>query len=458
MVHDMTSHLINVTEETCNFIRKRIPNKWGLFRTESFDVEKNIWTSEVCDPDDFGDFAPFMAWHDVVTGHDENLKWISRQFDLLNSVLKQKSGLYYPFSAGERRVSQSNIFPIYPQNHVDFILGCNLLYMLLHEGKYLDGAITACDAIAKHAISRKGFVYGAVIPALNMYYPKFGYLRHKAAVSGIFIEEFSNLYSLTKNAFYLENAKRMADAWTGTETFQRYGICCDQVSPLLNRQASQACTLGKMNTNLSNGLIRLCEVSGDKGLEEIVEKNMRGLTLFKNEDNSYSAQVNAKSGKIHDTEVQQVQNHMIMGTFLDAFEVLGKHEYLEMAEDCMDFWLGQQQKTGFFPMKLSKTGNWNVCDMDTHSDITVIMCRLYLITKKPKYRNAVKRSVESFRFFVEKGKIYKEADLLTGKRVSNAGELKYLGGFLKGLVSSCTILKDIKKVDRNLLRLLMRDR
>jgi hypothetical protein len=453
----MTFDLMGAASKTCDFIRNKTPNKTGLFRTEGFDVERLVWESDVCDADDWGDFTPFMAWYDVVNGGKKNIEWVGSQFDLLYARLKQKSGLYYPFSTGDKRAGQSNIFPAYPQNHLDLILGFNILYALLHEKKYLNEAVSICDAIAKHATSRSGFVYGAVIPALNLYYPKWGFLRHKSVVSGVFIEEFSNLFSLTGNGFYLDQAKKMAGAWTKTETFRKYGICQDHIMPFFNMKGSRICNLGKPNTNFANGLMRLYGVSGDKKLGETVKKNLEGLTRFKNGDNSYSAGVDAVTGKIQEKKILQTNNHMVMGTFLDAFEVLGKREYLGRAEDCMDFWLGQQHGTGLFPMVIGKKPGWNICNTDTHSDMITIMCRLYMNTRKSKYKKEIRKAMEAYKFFEKDGVMHKEVDI-TGKKVNNKGELKYMGGLLKGLMSSYTILNNIKKIDKGLLRLLMRDR
>ena len=453
----MTVDLMRLSDKVCESIRKDIPNKWGLFRTERFDVDKSIWPSDMCDPDDLGDFAIFMVWKDMVTGKKDNIDWVNKQMDDIDSKLKRRCGLYHPFSDGSAGVSQSGIAPVFPLNHLDMILGCNMLYMLLGEKKYLDNAISICDAVSRHALSRNGFIYGSVIPAFNMYYPAYGFLRHKLVVSGVFIEEFSLLYRLTKNKKYIQDAEKMADAWFNTPTFRRHGICCDNVWPVTNRESGYDCNLGKPNTNFSNGVLRLYETTKNKKIKEQAQRNIEGLTLFRNDDGSFASRVNSTTGKISVNSVEQAPNHMVMGTLMDAYQMLGNKRYLSMAEECMDFWLSVQDKSGLFPMRTNGVGDWNICNMDTHADITVMMSRLRLLTGKKKYLEAVERSADAFRYFEKKGKLYMQVDL-DGRKVNSYGELKYLGGFMKGIMSSYTVLKNVKKVDKNMLRLLMRDR
>ncbi len=454
----MHSDLMSLAGKAVSFIREKVPNEHGLFRTEGYDVEKNVWDSERCDPDDYGDFAPFMAWHDIVAGKKSSLRWLSGQLSLLNSRLRQKQGLYYPFSAGDSQVRQSGFSPVYAQNHVDFILAGNLLYNLLGDRGYLDAARSACDAISRHSISGKGFVYGASIPALHLYYPKYGFLRHKPEVSGIFIEEFSNLYDNSGEEAYLETAKRMAGAWMGTEAFRKFGICCDQVYPFINREATDTCTLGKMNTNFSCGLIRLASLSKDRRMAEASERNLRGLDLFRNEEGSFHLAVSARTGKVQRRVIRIVQNHMAMGALLDSYEATRKNDRLEKAAACMDYWLDRQSDSGLFQMLGERKGKWMECDIDTHADILTILGRFFLITKKRKYRDAVAKGAKAFSLFEGGDSFYRLVDLRTGKPIGTRNELKFLGGFLKGVMSSYTTLNNIRKIDKEGLRLLMRDR
>jgi hypothetical protein len=444
--------------ETSEFIRREVPNKSGLFRTEQYDIERNVWTSEMCDPDDLGDFAPFLVWHDLLTGGRRNTDFVRSQLVLMQERLQQKCGMFHPFSDGSSRVSQSSFSPAYPQNHLDLMLGCNMLYVLTGDGVYLKAAKDVCGAIRRHAISRKGFVYGAVIPAFNMYYPRHGYMRHKSVVSGVFIEEFSNLSRLSGDASYLADALKMARAWTGTETFRSMGIVCDQVMPLTGREAQGFCTLGKMNTNFSCGLLRLAEVSGDGEIIEDAKKNMEGLRAFINPDGTFATAVDKKNGKKTDGKANLALNHMAMGTFLDAHSILGGKKYLETAEECMGYWTQSMTDAGLFPFLNEKVEGWNVCDIDTHADMVTVLSRLYIATRKRKYMDALKTAAGAFSLFAEDGVTFKKIDVRTQKRAGNGNELKYLGGFMKGLLSSLTVLSGSKKVKSETLRLLMRDR
>ena len=137
--------------EMCDFIREKVPNEHGFFRTEAYDVKTLEWSSENCDPDDVGDFAPFMVWYDMVTGGRENIEWVRNQVSMLNSGMMQRSGFYYPFSINGAGLKKYDIFPVYPQNHVDTLLGMNLLHRLTRDKLYLESAGRISSAIMRYA-------------------------------------------------------------------------------------------------------------------------------------------------------------------------------------------------------------------------------------------------------------------------------------------------------------------
>jgi len=421
---DMT--ILKTAEEICSFIRDKVPNKFGLFRTEEFSDK---W-SDRCDPDDFGDFAPFVLWLDKITGKDLNRKWIERQMELMDS-LRQKSGFYYPFSNGGKKVRQSNWSPIYPQSHLDLILGFNILYKLTKNQRYLQASRRLCDGVMKYAISNSGFVHGAVIPVLHLHLPKLGYLRYKPQVSGVFIEEFTNFYEFTREETYLNAAKRMAEAWLNTKSFKKYGLFPDQVYPITGMEAGTS-TLGKENTNMICGLLRLYEVSGDENLKDKILKWLYGLEFF-GSGWVYQKVFDRKRGRIIDKEVSIIQNHMVMGALLDVSIILKDKQYLKFAEECANYWLNQEP-------------NW---DIDSHADLITMLSRIYDLTGK--YKRSIRELAEDMEKFRSGGIFYK----LKG---GSMGELKYLGGALKGLLSAYTVLNNIKTTDKGTLRLLRRDR
>ena len=80
------------------------------------------------------------------------------------------------------------------------------------------------------------------------------------------------------------------------------------------------------------------------------------------------------------------------------------------------------------------------------------------MTKKGKYERSIKAGASATKYFIHNGKIYNKIDYRTGKPVDKMNELKYLGGTLKGLMSAYTVLEGFGKVNKELLRMLMRDR
>ncbi len=90
----LNNELIRGASDLSRFIRGNVTNSAGLFRTETFIVDEKRWHTDLCDPDDFGDFAPFMAWLDYLTSGSNNKDWVDRQYILIKQKLKQDSGLY----------------------------------------------------------------------------------------------------------------------------------------------------------------------------------------------------------------------------------------------------------------------------------------------------------------------------------------------------------------------------
>ncbi len=57
----MKNEILDFSKGLCRFIREKVPNEHGLFRTEAFDVDAEFWFTDRCDPDDIGDFAPLWC-------------------------------------------------------------------------------------------------------------------------------------------------------------------------------------------------------------------------------------------------------------------------------------------------------------------------------------------------------------------------------------------------------------
>lgn len=450
-------NILRILDEMCSFIRTSVPNRHGLFRTEEYNAETRKWASDRCDPDDLGDFAPFMVWFDKVTKRKTNTIWVEKQFGLLNSLLKQKSGFYYPFSDGGKRVKQSNILPAYPQNHFDLPLGLNLLYRLTGNKAYYEANRGIFNAIRRYALSRKGFLYGSVIPGLHLYFPRYGFMRHKPQIPGTIIEELVNFYELGKEKHYLNMAARMAGAWLNTKSFRRYGLFPDQVYPYINKEAGTA-TISKENVNMVYGLIRLYRATNEEHLRDAVTKALKGLSLFRTPENAYYRTFDLRTGRILDRRITIVENHGVLGALLDAYLALGDSSYLRLAERGADFWIKTASGKGLFQELKKGQPGWDKCEIHSHSDFLTIVARLYLLTKKKKYASVLARGVETLGLFKGRNGFCGVVDYRTGRILHKENELKLLGDVLKYLLSTYTLLNKTNEIDKETLNLLMRDR
>gem|GEM_PF-6120802 len=445
--------MLNIADRLCRFIRNESPNPWGLFRTGFHDPVRDVWADNICEPDDFGDFAPFMVWHDMASGGRKNTEWSAHQLGLIKERLKQPCGLYYPLSDGSRRVSQSRLFPAYPQGHMDAVLGVNMIHRMTGKKGFLEENGSLCDGILGF-ITGRGFVHSAAIPALHVPWPKRGFMFFRPQVSGILMEELANLYDISREEKHLDGAMRIARGWCSTKSFRKHSLFPDKILPIFNREGGTA-TISKMNTNMLYGLIRLYEVSKSSEIKSMALKSLGGIGRYRKDDGTYMRGFDLRKGTICDRESTVIENHMATGAMLDAYEAFKDRAFLEAAEHWAEKWMGTQSPMGFFPRMGRKR---NHCDIDSHADIIVVMSRLRMLTNRRKYTDPIGSGMEAMGGFITGDTMFNTVDSDTGNPIIKENRIKFLGGALKGIMSAYTALKGKEKIDKMTLKLLMRDR
>lgn len=452
-----TMDLLKLASKVCDFIRENSENEVGLFRTEKFNVDALKWSSNVCDCDDFGDFAPFMAWLDKIKGRGENGSWVYGQFERMKSLLKQDCGFYTPFFG--TKVRKSPFFPAYVINNMDLTLGFEIMHRLTGEEEYKLEFIGICDSLVKHAISRKGFVLNSVIPAFNLYVPSHGCIRYKPVVSGVFAELLCDAYQMTGDYRYIEKARNLLNAFIETKAFRKYGIFPDNVYPFIYSSTGTS-SLTKSNTSMISGMLRLYDATQDWALKEEIEHALLGIkSQFTSPEGCFYMSFDLKGGSVKSKIIEKGYNQPVMGNLIDAFMVLGDKEYLGMAEKCAEFWMKNQSDNGlFFERKVGQAG-WYRCTLDSFADMVIIMGKLYEITGKKKYRKSVERSGRGFEFFLaDNGCLYQSVDSRNGDILGRENELKFLGGALKGMLTAYTVLRGESIFKDSSKILLTRDR
>jgi len=455
--------ILNFIDDICRYIREKNPNKEGLFRTSSFIVENEKWLDDRCDPDDLGDFAPFMVFYDIITGKKENVEWVKSQIRLMKEKLGQPSGLFYPFSDG-RSFRRSRFHPIYPLSHMDTPLGLNLLYLLTEDKEYLEVNRALCEGICRYAISRKGFLYSATIPPLGLYYPRYGFLRHKPELAGTFIEEFSILYKNTGEKRFLDNAKKMIMAWVGAKSFKRFGVFPDAVYPYIAFPAVKHSRIYKQNLNMVSGMLEYYKSKDDDFVRESIFKSIDGFYRFRRDDGIFYSWLNIETGRIYNENISRIRNNAAMASLIDLYRFFGDGKYLEDAEICMAYWIDKQNEFGLFPEReigqtLGKKDRWDFCEVDSHADTMVILAKLYFLTKKKVYKESLEMALWALnRFKTHNGGVVRYVNFNTGKMADKTNILKYLGGTIKGLWAAYAGLHHPELLDNELTWLVLRDR
>lgn len=450
--------ILKDAEELCNFIRKKCTNKYGLYKTELFDVDSLKWKNDICDVDDLGDFAIFMVWLDKIKKTNINEKWIEKVTDNMKSKLKQKLGLYYPYSTGKNRTSQSRLVPLYPEHHIDLILGFNMLYRLTKNKKYLKENIDLCNGILKYCLTKEGFVYGAFIPYSKAIVPKKGSIRHSSAISGIFIEEMINLYNINKNEKYLKGAEKLLNPWLKTKAFKKYGLFPTKLWPYTKVEVNYS-DLYKSHINMISGMIKIYETTKKSNLKKDIEKALKAIELFKDKKGAHITQVNTLTGTPYNTIVNGAVNHSVIEIYLNWYNIIKNEKYLNLAEKAAEFWIKTQSKNGLYLQFKFQRSKGTICEIDPHCDMMIEIGRIYKLTKNKRHYNSFIKALKAIDFFKAPNKgYYMVADYTTGKPLIKTNILKFLGGALKGILFAYVLIKNDKSIDKETHELIIRDR
>jgi len=157
-------------------------------------------------------------------------------------------------------------------------------------------------------------------------------------------------------------------------------------------------------------------------------------------------------------KVEKCDSQSAMDVLMNAYRILKDESYLERATECAGFWMSRQQQTGLFPEGGSE-GAWYGCNLDSHADITVALSKIYCVKGGVKYKRALRSAAKSFGLFLcDNGAVYDVIDARDGKPMEKLGETKMIGGGVKGMMCTNTVLEGGNIMKGEKYRLLTRDR
>ncbi len=416
--------------------------------------------------DDLGDTMPFMAFFGKTSGK----KYLAEADTISkSSILKfRKNGLF--ITTNKTALKSLSFFDSNKMS--DLILGINLLYMLTKDEFYLNASKAFFDSMGKRMISKKGFVNFMYINGIKLKFTS-------GSFSGLYMEELCSLYEFTKEKKYLEQADNIAKYWINSDHFKKnnlfsFGLDHNFVTGKFMRKLFKK-TIGcdidsvmtsKANTNLLFGLCELYKLTKDLEVRKSILLWKTALVKKLRSDKGYFYSLLAEKEKKY---ISLAYDHAVIDVFLEIYRVTGDKESLELAKSTADSWISLQGKSGLVPetiegeqtsfVKEHKDLSHNVSRLDSQTDFSVVLMKLYELTQDKKYIVSADKILRGIMDYHRYKKGFVDIlDLSTLKPLSGIIEAKFLFLLTKTFLLRAYISTGGKVYKTDLVRSLVRDR
>lgn len=339
---------------------------------------------------DIGDILPFLYYFGE---HD----FCDKQIEMTVEIIEKK-WLYQ---------KDSNKLKIVDQ--IDMLLGFIELYRLSQKDKHLFYARRIFESINTYFL-RNGIVCYTEIPKNDIrpvYLSLYGAMVIELAV---------DLYDFTNDDFYINKAEEISDIIINDKFFIKNGFFCsgyyfkgfslkEFYLPFLKHKWRIKTT---KSSNFISGLISLYEKTHNENIEKAIDRYFNSIEIkLYNNDFFYSTAY---------IENQKLNSQQLFGTFLTidrlchAFFVFKKEKYIRFAKKIADSWLKKQGKTGLFPYNYDGNISW----LDSCTDFSVSLLRLFELTKEEKYKHAAD---DCYQGILEFNWPYESVDIHNGEKM-----------------------------------------
>lgn len=467
--------LIGESEKLAGYLIGSCSSESGLL-AEKIDLRSNAATGN-CMVKDLGDYVPFFYWLGSIT-HRKYSEFAEEQIRLAVKYCQMPNG-FFDFNLNKNTrfpLRKTDFKMLNVSEHGDIILGMVMMYELTGREEYKKYAEHFFMGLEKYAISGNGLVYSHVIPALNLKMP-----LSAGTYSGVFIEEAVRLYRFTGDDSFLEISNKMASGWIETDFFKRYGLFSFEVIPsafgFLARGVFEwktgfnihtAMTM-KSNTNILFGLLSLYSMNREHYLKESIHKWMDSLSKITDEKGRFYSFWDPRVGQ---PEVINLEtNHAVADVLVEGYLMLGNKRILDLVEKNVRSWMDLQTSSGLIANGVDEavplfdiTGKRKYIEagisrLDSQTDFSALLLKLYLITGKKVYYEAAGKILEGVldrhRF---KNGFVEFVDLGSGEKSGFVIETKYLALLLKFFLLYSEISEGRANIKDEMLMHLIRDR
>jgi hypothetical protein len=387
---------------------------------------------------DLGDYLPFFA----ELGEDE---FCDKQIQATKKHLSKKH-LLQP---------QQKFFGlgfITPYEHSDLILGLVDDYKIRRTQSSLDLA----EKITKSLLKR--FRLGKA----SFYFPSLCFALPLAdSNDGMFIELLVELYKITKDEFYLKQAKDLTKNLQSFPSYKKHYLLTSLhtrfrwLFPKSIRTRCREIRLMKNNSNTLFGLLELYKVKQNSTRQDPVEQEFakRLKKQIRRSIRAIKENFQTESGCLYRSKklnpdlsinhkkpgpVDLTQNFPILDFTCDAYQLWNEKSLLKFAQEIGDCWIGKQSfKTGLLPELPNSKSTHEAKNsyFDSETDMLIAFRKLAKLSGEKKYANAADKIMEGILTWHRSPEgYYLKVDITNGQATDKHFKTKFISLFLKALI------------------------
>ncbi len=276
---------------------------------------------------------------------------------------------------------------------------------------------------------------------------------------GTFIEYYIDLFRLTKENKYKDVSYNIYKNLINTDYYKNHGlfavydvgIILKIIFFILGIKKHKIVVICKNNSNTLFGMLALYSETKDENVLASIDKVINGIKSKLIVD-----------GGVSDFFVENQSNGVstltasfpIIDLLCDLYNETKNKEYISLAQNIADYWIGRQGKTGLFPLR----SNMNESFFDSETDMCVALAKVFELTNDVKYKNSMDKCFNGIMEYHATNNYVLGVDINTGKVLNKSQRTKFIALFLKLLILKIRMNEGVNIYSDKILWNLLRDR
>jgi hypothetical protein len=364
---------------------------------------------------DLGDFLSFLLYF----GEEE---FIDKQIEILKKELGSKGILVSQFPT----LGINGLAKTY--EYTDLLLGLTDYYLYKRDEKSKKLLLEVADKAIE--------IFSLDSNPTSFYKVGLGQLPVLDTRDGTLIECFLDIARATKEKKYIDVAKNIYKHLFNNSFYRKYHLLptfttYQWLIPFLRGSKFhmfREAEICKNSTNTIFALHSLYKHTKDESVKDNIFKMIDGIRSLANKSGGIYKTYNPKNK--NKSIISLTPSFAMLDLLCDTYRLFRRGEDLAFARDIASFWLKQEGKTGLLPLISGKKDSF----IDSETDMSVALIKLYEITGEDKYKSASERIFKGMIEFHGKLDYCLSVNIDTGNLVSDAQRTKFLTLFLKLLI------------------------